>query len=94
MIQDSDVSRHLVFFRHCGHFATLGWPDQTKEYVDKLLSNESVLVTGFDIIFFWVATNDDDGTLFYWTKLHLKMFMFMLLLEMKRVKKCQNLKAM
>ncbi|HUG23127.1 valine--tRNA ligase [Piscinibacter sp.] len=34
-------------------FSTLGWPTQTKE-VDLFLPS-SVLVTGFDIIFFWVA---------------------------------------
>ena len=34
-------------------FATLGWPDD-KKYVDKFYPT-SVLVTGFDIIFFWVA---------------------------------------
>ncbi len=34
-------------------FSTLGWPAQTKE-MDLFLPS-SVLVTGFDIIFFWVA---------------------------------------
>ena len=34
-------------------FTTLGWPDQTPELSRYLPSN--VLVTGFDIIFFWVA---------------------------------------
>lgn len=34
-------------------FATLGWPDETQELEDYLPTN--VLVTGFDIIFFWVA---------------------------------------
>ncbi|HEY0681740.1 MAG TPA: valine--tRNA ligase [Steroidobacter sp.] len=34
-------------------FSTLGWPEQTKEL--KSLYPTSVLVTGFDIIFFWVA---------------------------------------
>lgn len=34
-------------------FATLGWPAKTKE-LDKFYPT-SVLVTGFDIIFFWVA---------------------------------------
>jgi len=34
-------------------FATLGWPDN-KEYIEKFYPT-SVLVTGFDIIFFWVA---------------------------------------
>jgi valyl-tRNA synthetase len=34
-------------------FSTLGWPDDTKEL--KRFYPTSVLVTGFDIIFFWVA---------------------------------------
>jgi valyl-tRNA synthetase len=34
-------------------FSTMGWPEQTKE-MDMFLPS-SVLVTGFDIIFFWVA---------------------------------------
>lgn len=34
-------------------FSTLGWPEQTPEL--KSLYPTSVLVTGFDIIFFWVA---------------------------------------
>ena len=34
-------------------FSTLGWPDQTKE-LEKYYQTD-VLVTGFDIIFFWVA---------------------------------------
>ena len=34
-------------------FSTLGWPENTPELVDHYPT--SVLVTGFDIIFFWVA---------------------------------------
>jgi len=34
-------------------FSTLGWPDETKEL--KRYYPTSVLITGFDIIFFWVA---------------------------------------
>ena len=34
-------------------FSTLGWPDTTPEL--KKFYPTSVLVTGFDIIFFWVA---------------------------------------
>jgi|WetSurMetagenome_2_1015567.scaffolds.fasta_scaffold00190_7 valyl-tRNA synthetase len=34
-------------------FSTLGWPDKTKEL--KTFYPTSVLVTGFDILFFWVA---------------------------------------
>ncbi len=34
-------------------FSTLGWPDETKEL--EIFYPTSVLVTGFDILFFWVA---------------------------------------
>jgi valyl-tRNA synthetase len=34
-------------------FSTLGWPHETPDY--KMFLPSSVLVTGFDIIFFWVA---------------------------------------
>ena len=34
-------------------FSTLGWPEETPDY--KMFLPSSVLVTGFDIIFFWVA---------------------------------------
>ncbi|MDQ7031243.1 MAG: valine--tRNA ligase [Desulfonauticus sp.] len=34
-------------------FSTLGWPEQTKEL--EIFYPTSVLVTGFDILFFWVA---------------------------------------
>ena len=43
-------------------FATLGWPDN-KDYVEKFYQT-SVLVTGFDIIFFWVARMIMFGTEF------------------------------
>jgi valyl-tRNA synthetase len=43
-------------------FATLGWPND-KKYVDKFYPT-SVLVTGFDIIFFWVARMIMFGTEF------------------------------
>ena len=35
-------------------FSTLGWPDESNEYLKEFYPT-SVLVTGFDIIFFWVA---------------------------------------
>ena len=34
-------------------FATQGWPEETQDFKD--FSESDVLVTGFDIIFFWVA---------------------------------------
>ena len=43
-------------------FATMGWPDNTKEL--KKFYPTSVLVTGFDIIFFWVARMSMMGNYF------------------------------
>ncbi|HET9679617.1 MAG TPA: valine--tRNA ligase, partial [Gammaproteobacteria bacterium] len=50
--QDDDVL-DTWFSSALWPFATLGWPDKTPELEKFLPSN--VLVTGFDIIFFWVA---------------------------------------
>ncbi|MFN3397743.1 MAG: valine--tRNA ligase [Sulfurimicrobium sp.] len=50
--QDEDVL-DTWFSSALWPFSTLGWPDQTPELATFLPS--SVLVTGFDIIFFWVA---------------------------------------
>ena len=50
--QDSDVL-DTWFSSALWPFSTLGWPDQTKELENYYPT--SVLVTGFDIIFFWVA---------------------------------------
>ncbi|MGI9219860.1 MAG: valine--tRNA ligase [Woeseiaceae bacterium] len=50
--QDDDVL-DTWFSSALWPFSTLGWPEQTSE-VDKFYPG-SVLVTGFDIIFFWVA---------------------------------------
>jgi len=52
LIRDPDVL-DTWFSSGIWPFATLGWPDN-KEYVEKFYPT-SVLVTGFDIIFFWVA---------------------------------------
>ena len=52
LIRDPDVL-DTWFSSGLWPFATLGWPNN-KEYVDKFYPT-SVLVTGFDIIFFWVA---------------------------------------
>ncbi|WP_068468282.1 valine--tRNA ligase [Candidatus Protochlamydia phocaeensis] len=51
-IQDPDVL-DTWFSSALWPFATLGWPDKTPE-LDKFYPN-SVLVTGHDILFFWVA---------------------------------------
>ncbi len=50
--QDEDVL-DTWFSSALWPFSTLGWPQQTKEL--KTFYPTSVLVTGFDIIFFWVA---------------------------------------
>ena len=50
--QDNDVL-DTWFSSALWPFSTLGWPEQTPE-LDRYLPT-SVLVTGFDIIFFWVA---------------------------------------
>lgn len=52
LTQDSDVL-DTWFSASLWPFATLGWPTQTREL--KTFYPTDVLVTGFDIIFFWVA---------------------------------------
>ena len=52
LIQDPDVL-DTWFSSALWPFSTLGWPEQTQELDDFYPTN--VLVTGFDIIFFWVA---------------------------------------
>ncbi len=61
LIRDPDVL-DTWFSSGLWPFATLGWPDN-KEYVEKFYPT-SVLVTGFDIIFFWVARMIMFGTEF------------------------------
>lgn len=50
--QDEDVL-DTWFSSALWPFSTLGWPEQTEEL--KTFYPTSVLITGFDIIFFWVA---------------------------------------
>lgn len=52
LTQDEDVL-DTWFSSALWTFSTLGWPDNTEEL--KMFHPSSVLVTGFDIIFFWVA---------------------------------------
>ncbi len=52
IVQDEDVL-DTWFSSALWPFSTLGWPDETKDL--KRYYPTSVLVTGFDIIFFWVA---------------------------------------
>ena len=52
LLQDEDVL-DTWFSSALWPFSTLGWPDKTKDLNKYYPTN--VLVTGFDIIFFWVA---------------------------------------
>lgn len=52
IIRDPDVL-DTWFSSALWPFSTLGWPDETEEL--KAFYPTSVLVTGFDILFFWVA---------------------------------------
>jgi len=52
LIQDADVL-DTWFSSGLWPFSTLGWPEQTEDL--KNFYPTSVLVTGFDILFFWVA---------------------------------------
>jgi valyl-tRNA synthetase len=52
LCQDEDVL-DTWFSSALWPFSTLGWPDETAEL--KTFLPTSVLITGFDIIFFWVA---------------------------------------
>ncbi len=52
LIQDPDVL-DTWFSSALWPFSTLGWPEKTKDL--ELFYPTSVLVTGFDILFFWVA---------------------------------------
>ncbi|MBI3774302.1 MAG: valine--tRNA ligase [Gammaproteobacteria bacterium] len=52
LTQDNDVL-DTWFSSALWPFSTLGWPEQTREL--KAFYPTAVLVTGFDIIFFWVA---------------------------------------
>jgi valyl-tRNA synthetase len=50
--QDTDVL-DTWFSSGLWPFSTLGWPDQTEDF--KTFYPTSLLITGFDILFFWVA---------------------------------------
>jgi valyl-tRNA synthetase len=52
LVQETDVL-DTWFSSGLWPFSTLGWPDETDEL--KTFYPTSVLVTGFDILFFWVA---------------------------------------
>ncbi len=61
LVQDEDVL-DTWFSSALWPFSTLGWPDQTPELARYYPT--SLLVTGFDIIFFWVARMMMDGLWF------------------------------
>ncbi len=52
IVQEEDVL-DTWFSSALWPFSTMGWPEQTKEL--EIFYPTSVLVTGFDILFFWVA---------------------------------------
>ncbi|MFP4035679.1 MAG: class I tRNA ligase family protein, partial [Desulfovermiculus sp.] len=52
LVQDEDVL-DTWFSSALWPFSTLGWPDDTRDL--QVFYPTSVLITGFDIIFFWVA---------------------------------------
>ncbi|HTX14047.1 MAG TPA: valine--tRNA ligase [Candidatus Baltobacteraceae bacterium] len=52
LVQDPDVL-DTWFSSGLWPFSTLGWPDETPDL--KLFYPTSLLITGFDILFFWVA---------------------------------------
>ncbi|MBI5033623.1 MAG: valine--tRNA ligase [Chloroflexi bacterium] len=56
--QDEDVL-DTWFSSGLWPFSTLGWPDETEDY--KYFYPTSVLETGYDILFFWVARMIMDG---------------------------------
>ena len=46
-------ARHLVLLRRCGRSPRMGWPEQTADLAK--FYPTSLLVTGYDILFFWVV---------------------------------------
>ena len=83
--QDEDVL-DTWFSSALWPFSTLGWPENTKE-LDKYYPG-SVLVTGFDIIFFWVARMMMMGMYFMDNKVPFKEIYIHALV---RVEKCQKM---
>ena len=91
LIQDSDVL-DTWFSSGLWPFSTLGWPEQTNEL--KRYYPGDVLVTGFDIIFFWVARMMMMGSILWMARCHSERSIFTRLFEMKMVRKCQSPRAM
>ena len=59
LVQDADVF-DTWFSSNLWPFSTLGWPDVNDPFYRKFYPT-SVLVTGYDIIFFWVARMEMSG---------------------------------
>ena len=53
-------------------FSTLGWPDKTPEL--EYFYPTGVLVTGYDIIFFWVIRYDFSQAMSIWVKSRLARY--------------------
>ena len=49
----SGCSGHVVLVRDCCRLLRLGWPEATRDL--EVFYPTSLLITGFDILFFWVA---------------------------------------
>ena len=88
--QDEDVL-DTWFSSSLWPFASLGWPEKTEDF--KKHFPTSLLVTGFDIIFFWVARMMM-MSLEFTDQIPFKDVYVTGLIEMKMDKKCQNPKAM
>jgi valyl-tRNA synthetase len=86
LTQDDDVL-DTWFSSALWTFSTLGWPDDTEAL--KRYHPTSVLVTGFDIIFFWVAR-----MIMMTLKCRLKQSMSMVSCVMPKARKCPNPRAM
>ena len=88
--QDNDVLRYLVFISIMAFFNFR--LAKNNELLKKFYPT-NVLVTGFDIIFFWVARMIMMG-LFFMKKIPFKSIYIHPLVKMKKVKKCLNQKVM
>ena len=88
--QDEDVL-DTWFSSALWPFSTFGWPEDTETLKD--FYPTSVLVTGFDIIFFWVARMMMQGLQFM-GKSPLKTSTFTLWFAMKKARKCPSPRGM
>lgn len=87
--QDSDTL-DTWFSSALWPFSTLGWPDKTEDLEHYYPTN--TLVTGYDIIGFWVSRMIFQASLIP-IKHRLIPFLFTALYVMLRAERCQNLSA-